>query len=79
MEKHVLLCVAEFMDNAWGQGRPGMPASDQIQFMILRHLSGKSPHYCMRTGTVKLMSKDQRGLEKTRSAYTKDNRWMCET
>ena len=79
MEKHVLLCVAEFRDDAWGQGRPGLPAGDQIQFMILRRLSGKSPHYCMRIGTAKLMSKDQWGLERTRSAYTKDNGWTRET
>ena len=79
MEKHVLLCVAEFRDNAWGQGRPEMPASDQIQFIILRHLSGEGPQCFMRIGTAKLVSKDQRGLARTHSAYTKDNGWTRET
>lgn len=72
MEKYGLLCVADFRDNAWGQGRPETRAGDQIQFIILRHLSGKDPQCYMRTSTAKLVSNDH-------SAHTRDNGWTRET
>lgn len=77
--KHVLLCVAEFRDNAWNSGRPGWTAGDQIQFIILRHLGSKGPQYYGRVGTAKLVNKEPWGFAKTHSAYTKANGWTRET
>ena len=78
-KKHVLLCVAEFRDNAMSSVSPGMTAGDQIQFMILRHLGQKGPPYYVRVGTAKLVNKEQSGFARTNSAYTKANGWVRET
>ena len=78
-EKYLLLCIAEFRDNASNTGYPGMTAGDQIQFIILRHLDRKGSQYYERVGTAKLMNEERGGFARTNSAYTIANGWTRET
>lgn len=78
-QKCILLCIAEFRDNASNTGYPGMTAGDQIQFIILRHLDRKGPQYYERVGTAKLINKERGGFARTNSAYTTANGWTRET